>query len=43
MHTFWHVNVTSMDWITKYITNSINDIHNEAKKLELEAKVVVAI
>lgn len=42
MHMFWHVNPTNVDQITEYSTNSIN-IKNEAKKLELEVKIVVAI
>jgi len=43
MHTFWHVNPTNVDRITYYNINSINHIRNEAKKLELEVKIVVAI
>ncbi len=43
MHRIWHVNPTNVDRITYYNINSVNDIRNEAKKLKLKVKIVVAI
>jgi hypothetical protein len=43
MHTFWHANLANVDQIIEYNINSINGKKNEAKKLELEVKVVITI
>jgi hypothetical protein len=43
MHRFWHVNPTNVARITYYNINSINHKWNEAKKLKLKVKIIVAI